>query len=673
MITTSATLPNVALGLPIPPYAPHAISVSLPEWRDNVGYEEGEERVVSKMVSGYPRFFISLLVKKLATICEQKYAFGDEKCLLVASRKIAEQCRDFIERRSKEQLGKSCAVRYIEEKHIPSHSITKNDDGRPTSLYIVLFPGHAFPIAKEFWQHTGFGISSRFAARFLALLEERNGGTGAGGPGQMSLGGGKVHNKHYSVKSSGDVLGGLHSRGDSFDEAARRANGRTGLGKDSAEKDGDENELSPDHTVYLEERYGRNLPVSVAASAKRALRRRLAGVLIKDTAGDCAGEPCEGQTSLELGPSSRAVRDVAEGDVYLFPNGMSAIWSAHQCLLEVGPRAKSICFGFPYTDTLKILQKWGPGCHFFGLGVDSDIDEFEAMLEKAKVERPNERPVMALFTEFPSNPLLRSANLPRLRALADKYDFAIVVDETIGNIVNVEVIQYVDIVVSSLSKIFSGESNVMGGSLVLNPRGRYYPTLKQHLEATFEDNYFGEDAIYMERNSRDFKRRVWRINANTEAVCDFLRSYSLSGGNTSKNAVLKTVYYPKYITPENYEQCRKKKGSPSPITGGEEEDEEGGYGGLFSLTFTSMVASEAFFNALQCFKGPSLGTNFTLACPYTILAHYAELDWAAGCGVEAGLVRISLGMEDREDLLRRFEAALKAAEDAQDQANTMKD
>ena len=30
------------------------------------------------------------------------------------------------------------------------------------------------------------------------------------------------------------------------------------------------------------------------------------------------------------------------------------------------------------------------------------------------------------------------------------------------------------------------------------------------------------------------------------------------------------------------------------------------------------------------FKGPSLGTNFTLACPYTILGHYLELDWAAG-------------------------------------------
>lgn len=70
---------------------------------------------------------------------------------------------------------------------------------------------------------------------------------------------------------------------------------------------------------------------------------------------------------------------------------------------------------------------------------------------------------MALFTEFPSNPLLRSANLPRLRGLADKYDFLVVIDETIGNFVNVEVLPYADMVVSSLTKVFSGASNVMGG------------------------------------------------------------------------------------------------------------------------------------------------------------------------------------------------------------------
>ncbi len=86
-----------------------------------------------------------------------------------------------------------------------------------------------------------------------------------------------------------------------------------------------------------------------------------------------------------------------------------------------------------------------------------------------------------LLTEFPSNPLLRSADLPRLRMLADKYDFLVMVDETIGNFANVEVLPYADIVVSSLSKVFSGDANVMGGRYVplsplLDPSSPVHPS-----------------------------------------------------------------------------------------------------------------------------------------------------------------------------------------------------
>lgn len=118
---------------------------------------------------------------------------------------------------------------------------------------------------------------------------------------------------------------------------------------------------------------------------------------------------------------------------------------------------------FPYIDTLKILEKWGPGAYFFGHGLDSDMDTLESLLAQESSRDPTKPPILALFTEFPSNPLLRSADIPRLRALADKYDFLLVVDDTIGNFVNVEVLPYADIVATSLSKIFSGHANAMGG------------------------------------------------------------------------------------------------------------------------------------------------------------------------------------------------------------------
>jgi cystathionine gamma-synthase len=168
--------------------------------------------------------------------------------------------------------------------------------------------------------------------------------------------------------------------------------------------------------------------------------------------------------------------------------------------------------------------------------------------------------------------------------------------------------------------------------------------------------YFDEDVICMELNSRDLEKRISVIDVNAEAVCDFLRSHSIAGGMSS--SVIKDIFYPKWITRDKYDHCRIKQSKQD--AGGEGRD--GGFGGLFSITFTTAAASTTFYDTLSCYKGPSLGTNFTLACPYTILAHYSELEWAAKYGVEETLVRISVGMEDKEALLRCMEAALKAAQ-----------
>jgi cystathionine gamma-synthase len=193
-------------------------------------------------------------------------------------------------------------------------------------------------------------------------------------------------------------------------------------------------------------------------------------------------------------------------------------------------------------------------------------------------------------------------------------------------------------------------------SLVLNPYSKHFGELKQAIEETYEDSYFAEDAVFMERNSRDFRTRIATINDNAYALTEFLRARSLKNPQPPQGTVVKEVYYPRYITPENFALAQRL-----PSTG------KGGFGGLFSLTFTSIAASRAFFDALECCKGPSLGTNFTLACPYTILAHYMELDWASGFGVEAGLVRVSVGLEPIETLFATFARAVDAAEQAEAQ------
>lgn len=154
----------------------------------------------------------------------------------------------------------------------------------------------------------------------------------------------------------------------------------------------------------------------------------------------------------------------------------------------------------------------------------------------------------------------------------------------------------------------------------------------------------------MERNSRNFSQRAAQIDANAEHVCDFLYAASQHQRQRQQpSSPIAEVFYPKWQTANHY-AARRLPG--------------GGFGGLFSLAFASQAAAEAFYDALSCDKGPSLGTNFTLACPYTILAHYTELDWAAQYGVPRSLVRVSIGLEDTDTLHKIFAGALKAAEDA---------
>ena len=65
-----------------------------------------------------------------------------------------------------------------------------------------------------------------------------------------------------------------------------------------------------------------------------------------------------------------------------------------------------------------------------------------------------------------------------------------------------------------------------------------------------------------------------------------------------------------------------------------------------------------FYDSLQFCKGASIGTNFTLISPYTMMAHYDELAWAEECGVDRNLIRVACGMESEEVIIGRMKHAL---------------
>lgn len=503
------------------------------------------------------RFFIHKTIQAFAADIVKQYGREGEGAMLFPTHCTASRCRDFILRVGADQ--DTSQVRIVDL--VPAAEKARAEEMNVISPRIsaVLYPLDLFKVAKQFWQHSGDGVSSRRAEYCHHLFQK------------------------------GVLLDAIKlNEPTRFCKGPRRYQNKKSIDLDAPAVQQDAETL----TQFVEQRFGRNLDLSMTKNAKLAVRRRIAGSLTADVALTEA---------LSLDADSERTRQVAgfsEDDVYLYPTGMSSIFNTHRNLLAAKGQHKAIVYGFPYIDTLKITEKFGPGSLFYGYGSSEELDDLEKRLESGEK-------YLALFTEFPGNPLLRSPDLERIRKLADKYDFCVVVDETIGNFINVNVLPYADVVVSSLTKVFSGDSNVMGGGLVLNPKAKNYKLLKQQWTEDYEDNHWAEDSIFLERNSRDFVSRIDRIGTNAEAICDVL----------SAHPRVKQVNYPK-TSPTRcfYDKCRNPNG---------------GYGGLLSATFYTRGDAIAFFDSLDTVKGPSLGTNFTLSSPYVILAHYGELDWVS--------------------------------------------
>lgn len=447
------------------------------------------------MECGYPRFFVHPIIQKLAQEIVRRVGDTEkETTTLFASVRTARICHSFVVSRvSEEEARKVRIVRFV-----PSPNAEAEFTAITSPLVCVIYPKEHFPLAKQVWQHSGNGISSRRAEFCLGALErgllvEEKNPVSADTMSQRPCKG----PRRYQGKSS--FSGTTRSPPTSTTPSADPTSAANGVedGRDDAQ--------------FIEERFGRNLSISKANQAKIAVRRRIAGVLTADV---------ELPEALEAASSEGRVAGISEDDVFLYPSGMSAIFNAHQTLLSAQAPSQSICFGFPYTDTLKILQKWGPGCLFYPHGSSENLDDLEFRLK-------NGERFLGLFTEAPGNPLLKTPDLVRIRSLADQYDFAVVVDETIGNFLNINVLRYADIAVSSLTKIFSGDSNVMGGSAVLNPRGRNFQQLKAIYNRDYEDVYWAGDAVFLERNSRDFVTRIDKINSTSEEITAMLQASPL--------------------------------------------------------------------------------------------------------------------------------------------------
>ncbi len=320
--------------------------------------------------------------------------------------------------------------------------------------------------------------------------------------------------------------------------------------------------------------------------------------------------------------------DCAEDDVFLAPTGMASLFAALQVVTERTPGRPTAQLGFPYVDTLKLQQKLGQGgilLHQLGT-IESEL---QFLLRR--------QPLAACFCEIPGNPLLGSADVRRISPILREHRVPLVADDVVATPVNVDLGGQADLIATSLTKFILGSSDAMGGALICNPKSPLYEELKPIVAAQHEELLWGEDAVVLDAQARGFPERMKRHNQSGLLLAERLR----------RHPAIERVWYPKWEFSEAYEAVRRPNG---------------GWGALFTfLPRNGETKSPGIYDRLAVCKGPSLGTVFTLACPFTLLAYYTELDWAESCGVSRRLIRISVGLEDPEDLWQRLERALAAA------------
>ncbi len=319
-----------------------------------------------------------------------------------------------------------------------------------------------------------------------------------------------------------------------------------------------------------------------------------------------------------------------EGDVYLYESGMSAAFAVHRKLRELTPSKKSLQLDFPYVDILKIQNHFGAGAVFL------PVSEGELFDEALKRIRDGE--FSSVFCEAPSNPLMRVTDLAKIRAACDDGNVPLVIDDTVCSNFNVDVKPYADVVTSSLTKWVAGNGKVMAGAVQLVKSSKFYGELKDFFDNECGESHsrlYAQDAAILDEGSKDFLERMGQINITSAGVVSYLLTHE----------VVDEVWYPSLNTKELYDKVMT---------------ERGGYGGLISFTLKNEKKSAKFFDSLRITKGPSFGMNFSLACPYTLLAHYDELEWAKNCGVSNNLIRLSVGNESLSDLINRFDEAFAA-------------
>jgi len=326
------------------------------------------------------------------------------------------------------------------------------------------------------------------------------------------------------------------------------------------------------------------------------------------------------QTSLE-----KAMAELENGEAALaLASGMAAISGIVLSLVKSGDHIVAPASGYPTTQNLlRHIERFGVETSF----VDgSDPEAYRSAI------RTNTR---LFWIESPSNPLLLVTDLAAVASIASEHGIATIADNTFASPFNQRPLEHgIDAVIHSATKYLGGHSDLSAGVIVGS--AEIIDTIKKAANKFYGGNIAPQVAWLVLRGIKTLALRMERHNDNASAIANML----------SQHNKIKATFYPGLKFHPGHAIAAKQM-SP-------------GFGGMIAFDVGTVEAGKTVCNNVRlCTLATSLGGV------ETILQHSASMTHAAvppeerkKAGVTDGLIRLSVGIEDSDELIADLEQAL---------------
>lgn len=318
------------------------------------------------------------------------------------------------------------------------------------------------------------------------------------------------------------------------------------------------------------------------------------------------------------------IKDIEGGQAgFAFGSGMAAI-TAVMMLFNSGDHVilTDDVYGGTYRVMTKVLNR---------LGIEST---FVDTSDLSNIEKEIRSTTRAIYLETPTNPLLKITDIEGAAAIGKQHNLLTIVDNTFSTPYWQNPIESgADIVVHSATKYLGGHSDVVAGLVVVNSS-----QLAEDLH--FVQNSTGgilgpQDSWLLMRGMKTLGVRMEEHEANTRAIVEFLVNHP----------AVQKVYYPGLETHPNHDVAKKQAS---------------GFGGMVSFDVGSEEKAGQVLNRVKYFTlAESLGAVESLISVPAKMTHASiPKERREELGITDGLIRISVGLEDVEDLIEDLLKAL---------------